>query len=384
MALPDNSMSRALASTVSSLFIPPRLRVAHLRTMSDRELRILTSADVDKVLDSLDQKLAVDSQRAVFAAYSTDGDAEDVPGVRKLQLPLRHQLIAPDQTMLIMPARVSGTMSCKIVSVPRASSDGLPGSTIMMDDKTGKVKAIMNARRLTALRNAAGSVLSYQALGEDRNPAHLVIFGSGTQADGHARAFLQTYPSIKKVTVVARRSTPRSRALVQDIASHFPAVTVAEGVASYADGTAEDGFDLAATVGDADIICTMTSSTSALFPSAPVKAGAHMCLIGSYKPHMREVEDELVKRAGVVLVDSREACAAEAGELQGMEPSDLVELGEVVDVRTREEAVAKVNGAGDVNIFKSVGLGVQDVAISAVVLAEAERMGLGTVIPDYD
>lgn len=64
--------------------------------------------------------------------------------------------MSADQTMLFMPARVTGTTSCKIVSVPRAGADGLPGSTIMMDEKSGKVKAIMNARRLTALRNAAG------------------------------------------------------------------------------------------------------------------------------------------------------------------------------------------------------------------------------------
>lgn len=233
-----------------------------------------------------------------------------------------------------------------------------------------------------------GSVLSYQALAGDKelSPKHLLIFGSGTQADGHARAFIQTFPSIKKVTIVARRSTPRSEALVKTIADHFPSVSVSQGVAVYKDGksTSEGGFNLDATVAEADIICTMTSSTAALFPSKPVKAGAHMCLIGSYKPHMREVEDELVKRAGVVLVDSREACGHEAGELQGMSDDQLVELGEVVDVSTRDAAVKKVNGVGDVNIFKSVGLGVQDVAISAVVLAEAERLGLGVVVPDYD
>lgn len=61
--------------------LAPRLALRTLSTtahsMSDRSLRILTSADVDAVLDSLDQKLAVDSQRAVFAAYSTAGEAED-------------------------------------------------------------------------------------------------------------------------------------------------------------------------------------------------------------------------------------------------------------------------------------------------------------------
>lgn len=188
------------------------------------------------------------------------------------------------------------------------------------------------------------------------------------------------------MTIVARRSTPRSLALVKTIADHFPSVSVSQGVATFENGksSSPEGFDLDAAVADADVICTMTSSTQALFPSSAVKPGAHMCLIGSYKPHMREVEDALVKRAGVVLVDSREACGHEAGELQGMSDDQLVELGEVVDVSTRDKAVAKVNGQGDVNIFKSVGLGVQDVAISAVVLAEAERMGLGVVVPDYD
>ena len=31
-----------------------------------------------------------------------------------------------------------------------------------------------------------------------------------------------------------------------------------------------------------------------------------------------------------------------------------------------------------------VGLGIQDVAITALVLSEAEFRGLGSVIPDYD
>lgn len=91
-----------------------------------------------------------------------------------------------------------------------------------------------------------------------------------------------------------------------------------------------------------------------------------------------------MQRAGVVLVDSREACKAEAGELQGRDDGDMVEIGEVVDSATREDGVRRVVGSGDLTLFKSVGLGVQDVAISAVVLAEAERLGLGTIVKDYE
>lgn len=72
-----------------------------------------------------------------------------------------------DHTALFMPARLvshlpppilQGT-ALKIVSVPRNSGDtrGLPASTIVLDESTGAVKAVLNARNLTALRNAAGT-----------------------------------------------------------------------------------------------------------------------------------------------------------------------------------------------------------------------------------
>ena len=54
-----------------------------------------------------------------------------------------------------------------------------------------------------------------QALsGADAQPKQLVIFGSGAQAEAHARAFLTAYPSLEGCTIVARSRTPRSEALV--------------------------------------------------------------------------------------------------------------------------------------------------------------------------
>jgi ornithine cyclodeaminase len=125
----------------------------------------------------------------------------------------------------------------------------------------------------------------------------------------------------------------------------------------------------------------MTSSTAPLFAAEDVKPGVHVVLIGSYKPHMREVEDALLSRVGAVLVDSREACAHEAGELQNIDPAQLVELGELVNGDSEALDRAK---SGEVTLFKSVGLGVQDVAIAGLVLDEAEKMGLGTEVPGYD
>ena len=58
-----------------------------------------------------------------------------------------------------MPARIPdiGT-TIKVVSVPLLPGDtrGIPASTLVIDEKTGATKALVNARSLTAIRTAAG------------------------------------------------------------------------------------------------------------------------------------------------------------------------------------------------------------------------------------
>lgn len=117
---------------------------------------------------------------------------------------------------------------------------------------------------------------------------------------------------------------------------------------------------------------------------------------------MREIDTDLVLRGGKIVVDSKEACLSEAGELIAADckPSDLVELGELVQLADessgrehapelqvwtpREDLVQGVRASGDVTIFKSVGLGVQDVAITSAVVRFAENENIGIIIDDYD
>jgi ornithine cyclodeaminase/alanine dehydrogenase-like protein (mu-crystallin family) len=74
-------------------------------------------------------------------------------------LPHRTTIDTQSHRVLFMPARIDsiGT-SIKVVSVPLSSDDarGLPASTLVLDEGTGAVRALVNARSLTALRTAAG------------------------------------------------------------------------------------------------------------------------------------------------------------------------------------------------------------------------------------
>jgi ornithine cyclodeaminase len=70
---------------------------------------------------------------------------------------------------------------------------------------------------------------------------------------------------------------------------------------------------------------------------------------------MRDVDDDLIRRGGVILVDSKEACQKEAGELinAGLESKDLIELGDVLGDKD-DDLRGRVDASGDVTIFKSV------------------------------
>jgi ornithine cyclodeaminase len=126
---------------------------------STSNLTILTARDVDKVLSlpaTVDK--AMETQAEVFRTFSAlPVTSSDHP--TDVQMPDRIATATEGHTILYMPSRIktAGGTGIKIVSVPtRGGEDGLPASTLLIDDSTGKVSGIINARQLTALRNACG------------------------------------------------------------------------------------------------------------------------------------------------------------------------------------------------------------------------------------
>ncbi|WWD22376.1 hypothetical protein CI109_106867 [Kwoniella shandongensis] len=353
-------------------------------------LRILTSSDVDSILTTLSPQTALASQASVFTSFSQTSSSSPSSDIPSIQTPHRITIASEGTTTLFMPSRAptsttENTTACKIVAVPNGGGgEGLPASTIIMDESSGRVKALINARKLTALRNAAGSALFLSLFPTPQPPTHLLVFGTGAQALAHATLFLRLHPSIMNLTFIIRSSTPRASSLLSHLQSSFPQINIALSVHSDASSSGLNEL-----VNQADIIVTTTSSTSPLFNSTSTspKKGTRVILIGSYKPTMHEVDTALIKRSGIV-VDSREACAREAGELidAQLKERDMVELGEVLSETEamKKRVLEKSGGEEGVIVFKSVGLGIQDVSIARLVLDEAEQRGIGTIIDDYD
>src|SRR5262249_56091603 len=80
----------------------------------------------------------------------------------------------------------------------------------------------------------------------------------------------------------------------------------------------------------ADIVIAATTSCTPVFDGADLRPGTHVTGVGSYTPQMREVDEATVRRSRVV-VDSREAALAEAGDLIQAGVTDVVEIGDIVN-----------------------------------------------------
>lgn len=142
---------------------------------------------------------------------------------------------------------------------------------------------------------------------------------------------------------MVRRENARATSLISRLREQYPAVQLQLLDESTASGK------LNSAISQANLIVAATSSQEALFKSADVRPGTRIILIGSYKPHMREVDDDLIRRSTRIVVDSKKACLQEAGELisAGVKEEDLEELGAVRGTERTGE---------DIVIFKSVSM----------------------------
>jgi ornithine cyclodeaminase/alanine dehydrogenase-like protein (mu-crystallin family) len=165
---------------------------------------------------------------------------------------------------------------------------------------------------------------------------------------------MATVRPIRRVTLW-NRTPAKAHALAERLAAAGFAIAVAA--------------DLAAAMGEADIISAATMSAAPLVLGQAVRPGRHVDLVGAFNRHLRESDDALMARA-CLFVDTRGGALAEAGDiLQAMESgaiderailADLAELcmGEHPGRRTAEE----------VTVFKSVGASIEDLVAANLVL----------------
>jgi len=270
-----------------------------------------------------------------------------------------------------MPAYLEGlgALSTKIVtSFDRNPSKNLPtimATICLCDSKTGELISVMEGSYLTAVRTGGLGGLAAKYL--SREDAHTAgVVGAGVQA----RAQLMALAEVRKITSVKVYDILREKA-----AAFAREMQEKLGIeVQSCSGAAE-------AVRGSDIVVTASTSKKPVFDGDLIEPGAHINAFGNFKPNERELDLKTVMKSRI-FVDSKEAALAEAGDLlipirEGRIKRSHI-LGEIGEVIIGSKPGRR--SGGDVTLFKSVGIGIQDCAAASLAYTKAKEAGLGKEI----
>ncbi len=237
---------------------------------------------------------------------------------------------------------------------------------ILYDSNTGDLLAMVQGGRLTQLRTGAVSAVATKCMARE-NAATVGIIGTGNQG----RAQLAGVCGVRNVTAVKAydRVEESVKGFIEEMGAEL-------GVEITQVATAEEA------VTDSDIVITMTTSRTPVLLGDWLQPGQHVNAAGSNHWIRQEVDDNVIRKADTIIVDSIEDAQVEAGDLlypieRGrVRWSQIKELSDVV--------VGRVKGresSDSITLFESQGLAVSDVAAAAYVYGKAKEQGLGVELP---
>lgn len=214
----------------------------------------------------------------------------------------------------------------------------------LFDLQAGGAPVVLPGAELTRFRTAAIATLAARRMNAKAGP-RIALFGFGVQGRSIAEALRDLEPS--QLSIVDPGASP-------------------ERIADFAEGAgcAVRACDAREAVSDADIVVTATRSKTPVFDGAWLQPGASVIAIGTSLPTGRELDDTTMRRASRVIVEWKPQSLVEAGEIVLAQASGALEdAAKIVDLPQVFGGAQPWRAAADeIVVFKSVGLGLCDVA----------------------
>ncbi|POS79613.1 hypothetical protein DHEL01_v201977 [Diaporthe helianthi] len=304
------------------------------------------------------------------------------------------------QRCLFRPFTSATNVGTKLIVTPAPSSPaagaGLHGM-LALCDQDGLPAGVLNAEELTGYRTSFSALIPWLWR---RRTDNIVVFGAGRQALWHLRLALALRgDEIRQVSLV-NRTAARASQLIETITTENEARWKSAATIEYVD-PARDDYDswLESHLAVADAVFCTVGTTSPLFPARYVtgeqrERQPYVSAVGSWQPNMMELDPALLQHVagrvtldgGTVLVDDREGTLRHAGEVveSKLGPESLAELGQVEELRRRADNPELLRWLQDgLLVYKSIGVGMTDLAAGNAILALAERKDIGIMIPEF-
>mgnify|MGYP001806144028 CR=1 FL=1 len=299
--------------------------------------------------------------------FLTEDDVRDLVTVRHAIEALDGCFGAPDGDVAVLPRQraplpggpfqvMAATYAPRVFGLKAYS--GAPQGTfyhvLLYSHAERRLLALIEANLLSQLRTGAASGLATRHMAPAEAPV-LAVIGTGKQAFWQAAA-IASVRDIAEIRVHGRDADRR--------ATFARAVEMQLGIPT------QPVDDARRCVEGADIIATITKAREPVCLSHWVKDGAHVNVAGSNAADRREVDGALVTRAALLATDDLAQARIEAAEFRDLAAAGLLDWG---TVRPLSDIVRNPpsRAAGDVTLFKSLGVASEDIALAEVVYARA-------------
>jgi ornithine cyclodeaminase/alanine dehydrogenase-like protein (mu-crystallin family) len=326
-------------------------------------IKIIKAGDIKQ---NYSMPKAIDAMARAFASLSSGESHVPLRFVSKLP---NNELI-----MLFKPAYMEKDRRVAIKFLTQREAGTFPGIpaiqgiVLVIDSNTGEILSIMDGEYLTALRTGAASGLATRCFARS-DAQTMALFGCGTQGRTQLEAVI-CEREIKKV-LVFETNAELGRQFITEMENRFNLKMVY---------TSDKKL-----LKEADVICTATNSNSPLFNRAEVKAGIHINAIGSFQPHMQELDPWLVRDAKV-FVDHTEPCLKESGDLIKPISDGIISenhiAGEIGDFLLNR--IGGRESKDQITLFKSVGVAIQDYAVATDIYNDSLKQGFGFDLHLFD
>lgn len=314
---------------------------------------LLTHEDVRKAISMRD---AIDAMETAFAEE----------GRGATLLPQRINMKLSKGWLRVGPVALeeSGWMGFKAMNLTPGQGVRYQVHLYSMED--GALRAIMDAQHLTTLRTGATSAVATRRLARP-GAGVAAVLGSGVEARAQIEAMIVA-GFVKSARVFSPTPANRKR-LCDDMRAAYD-VDITDV------GRAEEA------VKGADLVVAAVKAAEPVLFGRWLKPGTHVNSVGTARRDQREIDVETFTRSAVIAVDTREGVFSEAGDAyaarESVPPESVVELHELVSQpgsrRASEDAIT---------LFKSVGSGIQDIALASVIYRNALAAGLGTELGEF-
>jgi len=327
------------------------------------QLRILSENDVRSVLRMTD---SIDIQARAFTALA---EGQSIEGLRSFAVSESPPGVAIFNPSFLKDGKGYGL---KVVSdFYQNSGRGVPRMSALValfDGMTGQPRTVMEGGYLTDVRTGAGTALAARYLCR-KDSRVIAVIGAGRVARNQLEA-LSVEHSFERV-LVATRSRERGEEFIDRMR------IAGNGVPT----DIELVDDRAKAVAEADIVVCGTTSHDPVFPGNSLRPGTFVVGAGAYASDMREVDTETIQRANKHVIDSKNDCLEDSGDLLIPAKEGVFDIERVVEIADLIGGRAPGRESEEeITFYKSMGVPIQDLVTAQFVEERAIDQGIGILI----